>query len=158
MDGTKAYVLGLLHDVGRYDGVRDLHHVISGFRLMEEKGFSAVSRICLTHSFPIANLGVYSGQPSDCTSDELAFLSDFLEKVSYDDYDRLIQLCDALCLSSGICTVEQRLIDVGIRYGSNGWSQRKWVAVTGLKSYFDKLCGINVYRLFQEEICRSIFG
>jgi hypothetical protein len=158
MDGAKAYVLGLLHDVGRYDGIRDLHHVISGCKLMEEKGYSAVSRICLTHSFPIAELGVYSGQSSDCLAEELEFLSEFLEKAEFDDYDRLIQLCDALCLSTGICTVERRLVDVGIRYGSNAWSQRKWVAVTELKDYFDKLCGFNIYRLFQEEICRSIFG
>jgi hypothetical protein len=158
MDGDRAYVFGLLHDIGRFDGVRDLHHVIAGSRLMEEKGFPSVMRICLTHSFPIKNINVYSGQLSDCTESELGMLTSFLESVEYNDYDRLIQLCDALCLSTGVCLVEQRLIDVGLRYGINPWTMRKWKAVLDLKRHFDELAGMNIYSLFKTEICKTIFG
>jgi hypothetical protein len=158
MDPGQAYVFGLLHDIGRYDGVRDLHHVIAGYKLMEEKGFKASSRICLTHSFPIKDIHVYSGQLSDCSDEELSFIESYLAGIEYDDYDRLIQLSDALCFSYGMGPVEQRLIDVGLRYGCNSWTERKWRAVLDLKAYFDKLAGVNIYTLFRDEINKTIFG
>lgn len=33
MDADKAYVCGLLHDIGRFEGVRALHHAIAGYTL-----------------------------------------------------------------------------------------------------------------------------
>jgi len=36
MDAEKAYVLGLLHDIGRKFGVRHLGHVSDGHRLLHQ--------------------------------------------------------------------------------------------------------------------------
>ena len=47
-----AYVLGLLHDIGRREGVTDMKHIIDGYRFMLSKGYYDSARLCLTHSFP----------------------------------------------------------------------------------------------------------
>ena len=55
LDLDAAYVLGLLHDIGRSEGgphVPDVRHILDGHRLMLERGFDDCARICLTHSFP----------------------------------------------------------------------------------------------------------
>ena len=51
MDPEKAYVLGLLHDIGRKFGVFHLKHVSEGYKYMMSLGYDEVARICLTHSF-----------------------------------------------------------------------------------------------------------
>ncbi|MCL2479338.1 MAG: HDOD domain-containing protein, partial [Treponema sp.] len=37
LDAKTAYILGLLHDIGRYAGQTDLLHIVSGYTLMKEK-------------------------------------------------------------------------------------------------------------------------
>ena len=159
LDGDKAYVLGLLHDIGRYEGVGELHHILAGHILMMKKGYIQNARICLTHSFPVKILDTYSGKKMDCTETELKFIQDTLASVSYDPYDGLIQLCDAICLPQGVCLLEVRLMDVARRHGMNDMTLEKWEAFFALKADFDERCGGNIYELFYEEICKvSIYG
>lgn len=158
LDRERAYICGLLHDIGRYEGWRDLHHVVAGYRLMMERGCGDVARICLTHSFPVKALGAYSGRNFDCTSEELALIEDELAACEFDDCDRLIQLCDSLCLPQGICLLEVRLVDVVSRHGFNDYTLRKWDAFFALKREFDARCGRNVYSLFGDEVRGVSFG
>lgn len=51
MDKEKAYILGLLHDIGRKFGVKHLGHVYDGYKYMLSLGYTQVAKICLTHSF-----------------------------------------------------------------------------------------------------------
>ena len=51
MDTEKAYVLGLLHDIGRKFGIKHLAHVYDGYHYMQSLGYGDAARICLTHSF-----------------------------------------------------------------------------------------------------------
>ena len=95
MDGDRAYAMGLLHDIGRREGVMDMKHIICGYRFMKAMGYVDIARICLTHSFPYKNIKSYNGK-NDCSEEETIFIKDFLEQREYDDYDRLIQLCDAV--------------------------------------------------------------
>ena len=157
LNSEKAYILGLLHDIGRFEGVRGLHHTIAGYELMMEKGFDACARICLTHSFPIKVLEAFSGK-KDCTDEEQAFIRDFLEKTEYDDYDRLMQLCDAIALPEGITLMDSRLMDVGLRHGFNELTLPKWRAFYEIKKMFDEKCGCNLYKLLQPEIEKTIFA
>lgn len=157
MDADKAYVLGLLHDIGRYEGVRGLHHVIAGCELMQEKGFGGVARVCLNHSFPEPDSTTFNGK-RDCTPEEIEFLDESLAEMEYDDYDRLIQLCDALATAEGVTPIEPRLLDVAIRHGVGNRYQEKWRGFLGLKKYFDEKCGCNIYGLFREDIEKIIFG
>lgn len=52
LNSEKAYVLGLLHDIGRRYGRTDMRHSLDGYRYCCECGFPEVGKICMTHSFP----------------------------------------------------------------------------------------------------------
>ena len=45
MDSEKACVLGLLHDIGRREGVKHLGHVYDGFTYMNRLGYPDAARI-----------------------------------------------------------------------------------------------------------------
>ncbi|MCH5163209.1 MAG: HD domain-containing protein [Clostridiales bacterium] len=144
MDGDKAYVLGLLHDIGRKFGVRHLGHVYDGYKYMLDSGYAQVAKICLTHSFCVQDVSVYVGK-FDIIDSELQELKDSLAFVEYDDYDRLIQLCDALGGANGVVDIEERMQDVKNRYGF--YPQNKWDKNIELKQYFENIAGQNIYEI-----------
>ena len=52
MDPTKAYIVGLMHDIGRRVGIVDIPtHVYEGYKYCMEKGWDEAARICMTHSY-----------------------------------------------------------------------------------------------------------
>ena len=157
LDAEKAYVMGLMHDIGRFEGVKALHHVVAGYNLLMEKGYEDCARICMTHSFPIKTVDAFSGRKDDCTAEEISFIQNFLKQTEYDDYDRLIQLCDAISLAEGVALMDTRLMDVGLRHGFNELTLEKWKAFFKLKQHFDELAQDNIYKLFREEIMKRIF-
>lgn len=146
LDPNTAYTMGLLHDIGRAAGVSGIRHIFDGYDCMSKLGQPKIARICLTHSFPIKDIRAFQGR-LDCSEQQLAFLQRFLDSCSYDNYDRLIQLCDALSLPSGACILEKRLVDVALRHGVNDLSLEKWKAFLQLKQHFDRLCRCNLYTL-----------
>lgn len=146
IDPDTAYTMGLLHDIGRAAGVSGIRHIFDGYDRMNELCQPTIARICLTHSFPLKNIRAFQGS-FDCSKQQLAFLQRFLDSCSYDNYDRLIQLCDALSLPSGACILEKRLVDVALRHGVNDLSLEKWSAFLQLKQHFDRLCRCNLYTL-----------
>lgn len=146
IDPDTAYTMGLLHDIGRAAGVSGIRHIFDGYDRMIALGQPTIARICLTHSFPLKNIRAFQGS-FDCSKQQLAFLQRFLDSCSYDNYDRLIQLCDALSLPSGACILEKRLVDVALRHGINDLSLEKWSAFLQLKQHFDRLYRCNLYTL-----------
>ena len=85
-------------------------------------------------------------------------MTSFLTEIIYDDYDRLIQLCDCLGTTKNVVILEKRTIDVVKRHGFTDFTLKKWDSQFALKEYFDKLCGMNIYNLFYDEIKTDIFG
>lgn len=148
MDEQKAYVLGLLHDIGRRAGASDLKHTIDGYKFMLEKGFDQSARICLTHSFPYKDIRSYNGQ-NDCLAEEVSFLKDYIESVEYDEYDKLIQLCDAMAYPTGPCCMEKRLVDVVMRKGFNDLTIPKWEEYLKIKRYFEEKINCSLEELFK---------
>lgn len=142
MDAEKAYILGLLHDIGRKFGVKHLAHVYDGYHYMMELGYDAAARICLTHSFCQPNLDVYIGN-FDISEEQQAELQQLLDCLIYDDYDRLIQLCDCLAGADGVMDMEARMADVKRRYGF--YRQDKWDTNMWLKRHFEEKTGKNIY-------------
>ena len=141
-----AYALGLLHDIGRRDGVTDMKHIINGYKFMLSKGYDDSARICLTHSFPYKNINAYNGQ-NDCSVEETEFIQAFLENVVYNDYDRLIQLCDAISFPDDPKYIEKRLVDVVLRRGFNDYTVPKWKEFLNLKDYFDNKTQTDIYQI-----------
>ena len=143
LDSEKAYILGLLHDIGRKFGVRHLGHVYDGYTYMMSLGYDEVAKICLTHSFNNSTIQEYIGK-FDVSDEELELIETALAKVNMDDYDKLIQLCDALAGSDGVLNIEDRMRDVKQRYGY--YPQEKWNSNIRLKNYFEKKTGNNIYK------------
>ncbi len=144
LDSEAAFVLGYLHDIGRRVGVADMRHLIDGYTFLKEKGFDKAARVCITHSFPIQDVRAVAGK-WDCSDTELDFVKDFLRKTELDEYDRLIQLCDALALPEGFCLIEKRLVDVALRYGTNRYSVPRWKAYLRLQAEFEQAIGRSIY-------------
>lgn len=148
MNAEKAYVLGLLHDIGRKFGVSHMKHIWDGYTYMMSLGYEEVAKICLTHSFSIQNIHDYIGR-FDIEDDKVRELEQALAATEYDDYDRLIQLCDSLAGSEGVLDIEERMNDVKRRYGS--YPQEKWDANLRLKTYFEKRTGRDIYEVVEKE-------
>jgi hypothetical protein len=151
LDPERAYVLGLLHDVGRRTGgpgVADVRHLLDGYYYMRAEGFDGVARICLTHSFPppLKSVDAFASRWI-CPAEERQLVQAFLDGVEYTPYDRLIQLCDTLSLPTGFCLIERRLVDVVLRHGFNALTLDKWRAYLGLREEFDQAVGGSIYRL-----------
>ena len=146
MDPEKAYIMGLIHDSGRREGVTGMLHLIDGYDYLMAMGEPELAVICLTHSFASQNIEHFEGK-HDCTPVQKAFIKDFVENRIYDDYDKLIQLCDALSLPEGACIMEKRFVDVALRYGVREYTTTRWRAYLELKKYFDTLCDCDIYTL-----------
>lgn len=144
LDSEKAYVLGLLHDIGRKFGIRHLAHVFDGYQYMMSLGYPDAARICLTHSFCCPKLDVYIGK-FDISMEQQQQLQKLLDDTIYDDYDRLIQLCDCLAGSECVMDMEARMMDVKQRYGF--YRQDKWDTNMWLKSYFEEKAGKDIYEI-----------
>ncbi len=142
LDSDKAYILGLLHDIGRKFGVRHLGHVSDGYSYMLSLGYDEAAKVCLTHSFNKLTTDVYIGK-FDTTDEELRLIQDNLKTVVIDEYDKLIQLCDSIAGSEGVLDIEERMNDVKRRYGS--YPQEKWDNNLKLKRYFEEKMGKDIY-------------
>ena len=136
LDPSKAAILGYLHDIGRRQGITQNRHILDGYKYLMKKGFDEAARICITHSFPIKDIRTLTGE-WDCSKEELEFIDTYLSEIEYTDYDRIIQLCDALAQASGYCLIEKRLIDVAIRNGINEYIVPRWQAYLNIQRHFE---------------------
>ncbi|GAP12957.1 predicted HD superfamily hydrolase [Longilinea arvoryzae] len=156
LDPDTAFSLGLLHDIGRREGPSDMRHALDGYRYLSGLGYGQAAQICLTHSHPIRNIHAAAGQ-WDIPPEEFRFVQTYLERVDYKDYDRLIQLCDALALPDGLCLIEKRLVDVALRHGFNEYTLDKWRAFLQLQRDFERILGQSVYT-FLPRVIENTFG
>lgn len=151
-----AFILGYLHDIGRRAGVADMRHTLDGYYFLMEQGFDAAARICITHVFPLKEINSVAGK-WDCTKQELDFLGDYLSGIEFDEYDRLIQLCDAIALPSGYCLVEKRLMDVALRHGVNEFSVSRWRAFLEIQKEFEGAISRSIYKVLPG-VVENTFG
>ena len=156
MCAERAYVLGLLHDIGRYAGVTSERHLLDGYRYCMERGWEKAAQVCISHAFMIQDVGTSIGT-FDMSREDYQFIEEFVAGAVYDDYDRLVQLCDALALPSGFCLLEKRFVDVTIRYGVHPATVDRWKKILELKSYFEGQIGGSIYALFPGAV-ESSFG
>ena len=74
-------------------------------------------------------------------------MKDFVANAVYDDYDRLVQLCDSLALPTGFCILEKRFVDVTIRYGVHTATVDRWKKILEIKADFERKIGCSLYKL-----------
>ncbi len=92
----------------------------------------------------------------DVTEEDYCFMEKFIQNASYDDYDRLVQLCDALALPTGFCILEKRFVDVTIRYGVHPYTVDRWKKVLEIKADFEKKMNGSIYNLLPGAIENSL--
>lgn len=148
LDSDKAYILGLLHDIGRKFGVRHLGHVADGYSYMLSLGYDEAARVCLTHSFHNRTTDGYIGK-FDTTEEEWKTIQDGLKAVQMDEYDYLIRLCDCLAGAEGVLDMEERMVDVKRRYGF--YPQEKWDSNLQLKKHFEEKMGKDIYIVVEKD-------
>jgi hypothetical protein len=151
-----AFIVGFLHDIGRRAGAADMRHTLDGYDFLMEQGFDDAARICITHVFPLKQINSVAGK-WDCTKQELSFLEKYLSRIEFDEYDRLIQLCDAIALPSGYCLIEKRLMDVALRHGVNEFSVSRWKAFLEIQKEFEGAIGRSIYRVLHG-VVENTFG
>ena len=149
MDSEKAFVCGLLHDIGRRTGIAAVRHIIDGYDYAVSKGWNEVARVCLTHSFPVKDIEADIGK-KDISQEQYTFIKEYLDRLEYDDYDKLIILCDALVDANGFCILEKRFIDTTRRYGIYPFSIDRWNKTYEYKEYFEKIIGKSLYSLLPD--------
>ena len=71
----------------------------------------------------------------------------FVKNAVYDDYDRLVQLCDSLALPSGFCLLEKRFVDVALRYGTPPVMAERWRRTLEIRDMFEEKINGSIYEL-----------
>lgn len=159
IDPDMAYIMGLVHDIGRYRGITKIRHSLDGYNFMLSKGYGTIGRVCITHSYPNKDIEETIGE-RDYTPEEENYVRSFLSDCEYDDYDLLIQLCDSM-VGTEVVLIETRLIDIALRYGlqyQSGISLKvikKWDKFYALHRYFSDKIGHSIYDLFPELISNN---
>lgn len=156
LDPNHAYSMGLLHDIGRREGVTSMRHILDGYTFLHGESYEDAAQIALTHSFPCQNINEAFGV-WDMSDEEYAFVQNYLEEVEYTAYDQLLQLCDALALPQGICLLEKRLVDVVLRHGVHDYVVPKWKALIGIQHQFETQMGCSIYDILPGVI-ETTFG
>ena len=111
-------------------------------------GYDEVAKICLTHSFNNHTVDEYIGK-LDVSGEEMEMIKTELARTVYDDYDRLIQLCDSLAGAEGVLDIEDRMNDVKKRYGF--YPQKKWDSNMRLKQYFEEKMKKDIYLVCEKD-------
>ena len=149
MDIEKAYILGLLHDYGEYieKTIPFTFHGTAGYDEMMKLGFDEVARTCLSHSFFDSSF-----TPDDFPAydkNQIKRASVLLKEQGFDDYDRLIHLSDMMAPFDRIDTIENRIEMIAKKYHlSAQLAQKKLQEALELKTYFNHLCGKDIYTFF----------
>ncbi len=151
IDPDAAYIFGLLHDIGRRAGVYYVRHALDGYNFLMKKGYDDAARICMTHAH--SSKGEW-----DCTEEEMEFVKYFLDGIEFDEYDMLIQLCDALSLPHGYCLIEKRIVEGVLRLNvMNEFILVMWRGVFDAKKFFESKLGCSIYTILPG-VLENTFG
>ncbi len=150
-DSEKAYILGLMHDCGKiYEMYEKRFHGIIGYEMYENKD-KDIARISLTHSFyyNILPRGKDFDRYFYGNMDDKEFVKKYIKKCKFDEYDKIIQLCDGLANCDGLVTIEQRAQEFAKRYK---FKMPSYIIknMHKIKEEFDTRLGVDVYSLFDE--------
>lgn len=108
-DVEKAFVLGLLHDIGRYivdENEAQYPHTIAGYDRCIKLHAASVAPICLTHA--ILDKATKEEYPR-YTDHQLDFVNEKMSKINRSFYDDLIMLIDLHCRGDQVFSIQDRL-------------------------------------------------
>lgn len=152
LDSELAYILGLLHDIGRREGIYGMRHGIDGYNYAISKGYDLVARTCLSHTAFKHNGEFVIAGKWDGTIEEYNFAKDYLSHTDENDYDKLIKLCDYLALPKGFVLIEKRIVEIALRGGINEHTIPRWKSTFEIKQYFENKMDKSIYDILPDVI------
>ena len=153
LDGKKAYVLGLVHDIGRRAREHvGLRHIIEGYNYLKCLGYDEEARGCLTHTFYARNLVIpnLTKKNTNLTRNEIDFIADYINKNGFNIYDKILQIADNMGSASGINTIERRRTESMLRYGITDISEKNLQGIFNVQAEIEEKLGSSIYYLFPE--------
>lgn len=104
------------------------------------------------------NVGIAAKNIAEKVPDTLEekTIKEYLRNCEADDYDKLIQICDALATDYGFVILEKRFVDVTRRYGIMKTYIQGWNTTFHNKEYFEEKMGCSIYDVLPD-IGRTTF-
>ena len=146
LDAEYAAILGYLHDIGRR--IDTHNHMYAGYRYLTDEGYGDYAFICLTHSFLNNDVTLTCARQLSPSSEGYGTVKRFVEQRENTDYDRIIQICDLLCLHTGGATLEERIADIEARKGTHPRSAQHRAAAIAQKAALEARLGHSVYDFY----------
>lgn len=125
VEPKKAFVLGILHDIGRKFKT-DMQHTIFGYEYLVNKGYTSEAKVCLTHSHihgercannepAVPGWSCENGVSTWDESVETDDLTKFLKTTTYNSYDSILNIADLMATDSAILPVYDRIQEIKSR-------------------------------------------
>ena len=89
------------------------------------QGWDEAACVCLTHTFPVQDIETDMGR-KDIMPEQQRFIDGYLKRLTYDLYDKLIIVCDALTDAQSFCILEKRFVDTTRRFGAYPFTGARW--------------------------------
>ena len=80
LEADKAYVCGLLHNIGRRTGVAVMRHSMDGYDDAMAQGWNEAASVCLTHAFPVQDIEADMGR-KDIMPEQQRFIDGYLKRL-----------------------------------------------------------------------------
>lgn len=157
LDGVnpiKAYQAGLFHDIGKLylDKTESYKHPFLGYKMMENTD-KFIAEICLTHPFPIFDLYDYIKYYCHNDSKEFNNIKNAIQNIQNNIYIKLIQLCDKICSSDGIVTIEEKFDTYKKKYNvEHDFINKNYQKLQEIKKEIEFLSGIELYDFLNKVI------
>lgn len=162
LDTNLAYTGGLFHDVGRClqssNCEPNLFHEVYGYKFMMEHGYPELARFCITHASINKEkiLNYYRTNKDKFKKSDVEFFITTLSQMTFNEYDKIIQLSDNLAVKEGYVFLEQRIIDIIKRRGNAEYFIDYFDDIFNLKKYFENKIGQSIYKLIPDFIDKSL--
>ena len=146
INSDKALIYGYLHDIGKK--INYNNHFIEGYNYLMNLGYENEARICLTHSFIDNDIENTINDLNDIRT--YNFIDNYLKNNPHTIYDKIIQLCNLLCIEKGYTTIEKKLLDIVNQKGMCDNFYIYYQSIINLKNRIEKGLNYNLYTLFPE--------
>ncbi len=153
LNAELAFLCGELHDIGKFEGIRDsdpnrvYRHPRIGYELLKDTN-SQIAKVCIAHPFPVKNI-VHVTHFCKGDENEISAIWQILSKLEYDKYIELIQLCDKMSGIDKYITVEDKIEWYRAKRGIPEHELKKYYEepLTIIKKKFESMGGIHIYKL-----------
>jgi putative nucleotidyltransferase with HDIG domain len=165
LDAMKAYIMGCLHDIGRYQHMNGFHG-LTGYEYLIKIGQCNIAQPSLTHTFLSVSGFEYNffdvvrkNRDTDLKiiEEQEIRVKHFLENITPNDYDYIVALADTLAIGTSLKpdTLQTRLQDIYDRYYKNqntdiNLFKQLSKMKTGIENYMSKRLNCSVDDILNE--------